>query len=273
MLVGVRVAFWNILHGGGRRVPEIALRLLETGADVVALAEFRPGRGGQLRAVLADHGLTEQMVSVDADAGGRRNGLLLASRVGLADRVVLCAGCLGARVGGELELTVCHVPDGSGGRAQERRRAEGWRAVLDRAGVDQGMHGRCSHLIIGDLNAGKAGVDGPAVGDGPLRRAVSAASGERIGRLKHLGFSACEEEGRAVDAGSELSEIATWRGPMGRGMRLDHAFFRGGDAPCMDARLRVERRVMDASFSDHALLVVDLEPASAGASGVSKGVI
>ncbi|MDX2149022.1 MAG: endonuclease/exonuclease/phosphatase family protein [Planctomycetota bacterium] len=48
---------WNILHGGGGvRVPEIILELIEHNADIVVLTEFRPAAGGRIRAALADHG-------------------------------------------------------------------------------------------------------------------------------------------------------------------------------------------------------------------------
>jgi hypothetical protein len=57
----MRILAWNILHGGsGRRLPEIVLALLGHRPDVVVLSEFRARLGGQIRGILADHGLSHQ---------------------------------------------------------------------------------------------------------------------------------------------------------------------------------------------------------------------
>src|ERR1043166_5834879 len=62
----MRILTWNILHGGGpARLPEIILSLVRHKPDLLVLTEFRAPRGSQIRAVLADHGLSPQLAPPD----------------------------------------------------------------------------------------------------------------------------------------------------------------------------------------------------------------
>ncbi len=236
----MRVVAWNILHGGGRRVAEICLDLAALSPDIVALSEFRSGRGGCLRGALADLGLPHQAtLDSDAESAGpaAANGLLIASRSAL-ETPASQAGFGRIRavrvVSADLTLVAAHMPD----KGQPTARAHAWNSLVDLARTMT-----CEPtLIIGDLNAGRAGVDGA----GLTRR-----DGEPLGRLAALGFDdVFRHLHPKVDA-------ASWWSHGGRGYRLDHAL---ANAPVMPRVRRVEysEGPVRRGSSDHAPLVVEL---------------
>lgn len=236
----MRLLAWNILHGGGAsRLPEIALSLLEQAPDIVVLSEFRPGRGGQLRAVLADHGLASQACS---GSDPSRNSILIASRwpVEVVEHGVdpgkdLSSRWLSVRVRGafELELIGVHIPDDSRPSAKSRL----WQALLDVARPR--ADGRT--IIAGDTNSGRPRVDGDWFG------CVTA-----LGKLATMGY---------VDAWrhqNPQSREDTWSHPFaGRG-RIDGIYLsRTLGAQLRDAALVHEAR--RAGHSDHSMVRVDLD--------------
>jgi len=78
----MRIASWNILDGGGRRVPGIAATLLEEEPDVVVLGEFKANRSGkELRWLLEERGLKHQAT---ASNDSQLKSVLVASRFPIA---------------------------------------------------------------------------------------------------------------------------------------------------------------------------------------------
>lgn len=246
---------WNILHGGGRRLPEIALALLQHRADVIVLSEFRRRLGGQLAGILADHGWTAQAMS---PASSSQNGVMVASRLPLEAREADPPACLRSRwcevtLAGGMALVALHLPEDS--RRDDQRRA--WAYLLERARRLAGAPA----VLVGDFNAGRNGIDGCGRGGG--RFAASA----QMGALWSLGFC---DAWRALHPGERE---ASWEGPRGAsggsgrlrqrraprpsGVRIDHACVSGALRPALlEARFSQDERAL--GLSDHAPLLVTL---------------
>lgn len=248
----VRVLAWNILHGGGpERCPAIALTLIESKADIVILSEFRSSRGGQIRAVLHDHGLIHQRVSFKSD---RLNGLIIASRFALDDAdpsacpvvehhpeynpKVLNSRQLDVTVrinDQSLRITGVHIADDSHPTLKTLQ----WQYLVNLA-----RHCRpVAHMIIGDLNTARRGEDGD-------RRLLCHT---QLGKLASLGY----KDVCAITACGE-SPQATWIDQWGRGSRIDAAWV----SPALASRV-IEAvylpDVMKQGLSDHVAVRVDLE--------------
>lgn len=242
----VRLLTWNIQHGGGaRRTPWIALALVESGADVIVLTEFRPGRGGQIRAALADHGLKYHAITA---GGPTDNCVLIASR----EPLVSAASEPGAPESrrwlevwlseSRLRLAGAHIPPGPGAE-----RTFVWRRLLEAAArwADEPV------ALLGDFNCGRTGADGRWFRHTAL-----------LGRLATLGYTdawrAMWPDERAV----------TWRGPDGAAGRIDHCFLgprlagRLVGAWIDQSRARWDGDAGDFGLSDHAPLLVELAPAA-----------
>lgn len=238
----MRILAWNILHGGGAaRIPEIAVALVDQRPDVVVLTEFRPMRGGQLRAVLADHGLAHQACS-GRDAG--RNAVLIASRWpvapmnhGVAVGADVEARWLGVRLEHSphpIGLLGVHIPDDSRPSAKARV----WQGVLDVAKPRAGA----PMIIAGDTNSGRHKVDEP---------------GNRLGCVTALGKLATMGYVDAWRARHPESPEDTWSHPFAGGGRIDGIYVSRELAPRVtDAQLLHEAR--RAGHSDHSMVRVDL---------------
>lgn len=211
----MRLVCWNILHGGSsRRLPLIALGLAELRPDVVVLTEFHRAKGGSIRAVLADLGLTHQ-----ADSHGHaahpaahptaKNGILIASRWELKD---ICPGpteTLGADAPRWLEACVrpgsgwprglwvggLHIPDDS----RPTARARVWGHVLGRARVWKDADA----VLAGDWNSGRHFVDEPG---------ATFSCTANLGRLWTMGYRDAFESGVGRSGGVRG---ATWIAPAG----------------------------------------------------------
>lgn len=236
----VRLFVWNILHGGGsRRIPHIALAILDARPDVVALSEYRRSMGGQLAGVLADHGLKHQLCT---DPPGRKNGVLLASRSPIEriegpDAPAPIRHKWLAATMPELPLSVllAHLPDDS----NPRHKLLCWNHLLDAARPLAGT----PTAVLGDLNTGRHKLDE----SGSTFRCVA-----QMGKLRTMGF---EDAWRALNPdGREYS----WFSHEGGGFRIDHALL----SPPLRSRLRdarYDQGVREAGLSDHAALLVDLD--------------
>jgi exonuclease III len=237
----MRLVSWNILHGGGpSRLPEIALDLVDLAPDVVVLTEFRPGRGGQLRAILADHGVTHHLCSSNEPS---KNAVLLASRwpllpLPLPDipdhlRPRLLAASL-SHPELPMDLLGLHIPDDS----NPTGKAHVWRAVLDFA------RPRSSHpcIIAGDTNSGRHRTDDPA---SRLKGLTS------LGILATLGFADLWRD-RHPDA-----REASWSSPNHDAARIDAVYAsRPLSGRISRADLLHTPRLL--RHSDHSALVVEL---------------
>lgn len=202
----MRLLTWNILHGGGpRRIPEIALSILGHAPDVVVLTEFRPGRGGQIRGVLSDHGLLHQLASVTPE---RANGLLIASKWPLDVLATappspeLAPKWLAAEVltpSGPVAILGVHIPDDS----RPTAKAVYWRRVVE---VGREWSGRAA-IIAGDLNTGRHRVDeeGSSFGCTTAMGELWTAGFRDVYRERHpegrdTSWTSHEERGFRVDA-------------------------------------------------------------------------
>lgn len=231
---------WNILHGGGaRRLPEIALAVIEHAPDLVILTEFRKRMGGQLAGVLADHGLKHALTTDPAD---NINGVLIAAREPIERRLQEQppAGFghkwLAARLPGRgWDVLGVHIPDDS----RPTEKAVFWQRLVAYAR----SNGERTGLIAGDFNTGRHYADEPGASFGCVTS---------LGQLCTLGyadaFRLVDPEGRDV----------TWKSWLGQGFRIDGVFVSG--------RLRTAvRSVMhsqaerEGRVSDHAPVLVELE--------------
>jgi len=236
----MRLLFWNILHGGGpRRIPEILLTIVESQPDLVVLSEFRTTRGGQLRGVLADHGLVHQVVS---HRPGRANGMLAACRMELAveespkefegrevDLRIKKQG---------LWVTGVHIADD----ALPTLKTSHWNRLIGLARERRADR----HAIIGDLNTARGGDTGS-----------SLLCGQRLGLLATLGYEDAWRVSNPDTTG------ATWVSPFGEGRRIDAAFL----SRPLAAALTQARHLDDAretGHSDHAPVLVVIETSERG---------
>ena len=250
----MRLLTWNILHGGGQRVPEIVLALLDHDADVVALSEYRPSRGGSIRGVLAHHGYAHQLCT---DPPARTNGLLLASRLplgliphpeppkGLTHRFI--AGRLGPP-DSPTNLLIVHIPE----VRRSTKKPAAWRFLLDRA-RELRDH---PTVVLGDLNTGRHRLD---------EQGQTFTCTALLGQLETMGY---------VDAWRLLhpeNKEFTWFSHEGGGFRIDHAHVSEPLLPRLLAA-RYSHTEREGGLSDHSALAVDLiEPVIPTSGGGGAG--
>ena len=251
----MRIVSWNIRAGGGRRVEGIADQIARWAPDVVALSEFRATPpSAELARALAGQGLLHQLSTASAKLP-RANSLLLASRWPLA-RVRL-RGAPGAdsrrwllaRVASPCALTLgaMHVPNRVTGR-----KFPFLDAVLGLVHTWR----RGPALLVGDTNSGLIDLD----------EEVPAFLVEEDGWIRGLEAAGWADAFRLL-RGSERAY--TWYSPNGgNGFRIDQAFVNRALRPLLwDGRhewgrapVCRGRRARRDAISDHAALLVDLDP-------------
>lgn len=252
----MRIVSWNIRAGGGRRVAAMADQISRWAPDVVTLSEFRATPpSAELARALAGQGLGHQLSTASARLP-RANSLLIASRWPLA-RVRLrdapgadSSRWLLARVASPCALTMgaMHVPNRVTGR-----KFPFLDAVLGLVHTWR----RGPALLVGDTNSGLIDLD----------EEVPAFIVEEDGWIRGLEAAGWADAFRLL-RGSERAY--TWYSPNGgNGFRIDQAFVNSALRP----RLRCARHEWGAAdadrsrrqrrdaLSDHAALLVDLEPA------------
>jgi endonuclease/exonuclease/phosphatase family metal-dependent hydrolase len=246
----LRVATWNLLHGGGQqRTPAQAIRIAELAPDVLVLTEFRAARSSQLLAPLADAGLTHVALAPGPE---KSNRVCVLSRWALEDdgearrvvptstsaraRTALGARLLRVRVrapGATLAVLGAHVPDEGDASARDAC----WAGVVAWAR----SHAGGEAILAGDFNTSRPGVDADRPGQTCTRR---------LGELETLGF---RDAWRAARPGERAD---SWVGPRGERQRIDGvwlsaALLRGLQSACYDGVCDGERA------SDHALCWAD----------------
>lgn len=241
--IRLRVACWNLRHGGGNtRTPEQALFLLAQQPDIVLLSEYRESRGDQLRAMLADQGLTHALIP---DAPPARNRVAIVSRWPLLplheaswqERLVC------ARVPAlALDLVSAHVPDESA----ETRRASTWQALagLAKALATPAAHAAPRVLIGADFNTARTGLGASRPGQTCERW---------MGALATAGYRDCVVE-YARGAGQPLAP--SWFGPMGEAHRIDGIWATSSLLALLQSASQDASCVAD-KLSDHALILAD----------------
>lgn len=224
-------------------MPRIALALVEHGADVIVLTEFRTHTGGQIRSILADHGWCHQRCT---NPGKGQNGVLLASRFPVEDaflpvpRTFFSGVCARRWVDVSipsigLDLAGVHVP--CSGR--DSTRAAYLKGLLEAA------RERVSRpfVLLGDFNLGRHRLD---------ETGETFQNTPALGKLATLGY---------IDVWRHLHPEGreySWYSHEANGFRIDHAFVSPVLAGAVEsAWFSHEER--DAGISDHSALVVTLD--------------
>jgi len=248
----LRVFHWNILHGGGaKRMPEILLHLLALKPDLILLSEYRTTVGGQIRGILADHGLEHQQTSLPAQ---HKNGLMWASRFPLArsPQPAPTGHGLSSRwleilvEGHDLQLTGVHIPDDS----KPTARAVCWQAMVASARLNREK----SHIFIGDFNTGRHGLDEEG-------RTFTCTS--QLGAVCTLGYA------DAYRVFAPETREWTWHAPAranvkpsntarSGGFRLDSALVSKPLLPWL-ARADYLHSVRETGVSDHSAMILELD--------------
>src|SRR6266404_3722573 len=84
----MRICSWNIMHGGGTRIPRIVDALIAHDPDVIALSEFRTGPGETICASLAAKGWK---FAASTNPAGNANGVCVISKTRLRRRKLCLA--------------------------------------------------------------------------------------------------------------------------------------------------------------------------------------
>lgn len=240
--VCVRVLLWNLLHGGGKRVPDLVDAALAHQPDVCVLTESRARTNRDVAERFTRAGLEHHAAS---QTPPRKNGVLVVSRSRLAVRPSPDGEPYAQRwvevdlPDNGLELVACHVPPKISIGVEQK--AAFWSTLLEYAAAAL----KRSAMIIGDLNTGAPYRD--------EHRATLYCSDQFV-QLEELGWIDAWRRFHGADA-KEWS----WVYPRRRtyGYRLDHAFC----TPPLANRLtscrysHVERR---PGLSDHSILLVEL---------------
>ena len=145
----MKIISWNILHGGGKRAPDILKAIAKEKPDIVTLQEFRHGSSKDiLLNGLNDLGLNEQFVPETTNA--RDNTLIIASSYHFQAQLFPKDVGIPARAIraffpdlNELNLIAAHLP-------QKKKQPPYLHALID---LDKTFLTENS-MIIGDLNCG-----------------------------------------------------------------------------------------------------------------------
>lgn len=268
----MRLLAWNIQHGGGpSRLPRIALALLEAKADLVALCEYRARRGGQLRALLCDHGLSHQITS---DAGPTDNSVLLASRHPIDRGPDLEVGphirrrwatAIVETPHAPLAVAMVHVPDDT----RPSDKAAFWQGLCAYARA----HEAAAAVILGDFNTARRE---------DIRSGFRTRCDAMIGQLAAFGYGDAYSIANAPTNDADgrtrpMPRPISWKGPMNQASRIDAAYVsrslrdrvrtcsyhgldeRPAEISGLEAGFPQETPASDDSHpSDHAMLLVEV---------------
>lgn len=243
----LRIAAWNLLHGGGRRIPRLVEALLAHAPDVCVLAESRVERAEEVLELLAAGGLGHTAVT---DSPPRKNGILVASRRPF-ERAASPSGPGYAQrwltldlPEAELRLAAVHVPPKVSIGVDAK--AAFWDTLLSFARAERERPA----LIVGDLNTGAPFRD---------EHRATLYCADKFLELEPLGW---------VDAWRRFhgptKKEWTWASPRrpSYGFRLDHAFASPPLAPrLVECRYSHAERI--AGLSDHSVLIVEVAPTRA----------
>lgn len=241
----MRIATWNILHGGGRhRLPALLMALVDLRADVVVVTEARRRFAGQLAAGLADAGLGHALLPEAPDGV---NAVLVVSREPVRRcEVAGVPECLRhrwacAELACGIGLIAAHLPEVS----RRREHLESWRALVREARARRER----PTVIAGDLNTWRERGVGADSRSGPPAK--------NLGKLASLGYA------DAWQAAGDGVAGATWMDPRGRAFRLDYVLVSGPLRGRIGAVETVDS-CRARGLSDHAAVALDLVPERVG---------
>jgi exodeoxyribonuclease-3 len=237
-----RLVLWNLLHGGGKRVPALVDAAMAYRPDICVLTESRLTTNDQITTLGANLGLTHHLASTTPP---RKNGVLIMSRTTLC-RHAPPVGALYQQRWIEATLPeqgfhviACHVPPKISIGVNQKTAF--WSVLLRRA--ERLLHEPA--MIVGDLNTGAHYRD---------EHRATLYCADQFERLGALGW---------IDAWREFHgpnrKEWSWVYPRRRtyGYRLDHAFC----TPPLAKRLvgcRYSHDERESGLSDHSLMIVDL---------------
>ncbi len=250
----MRIIFWNIRAGGGRRADGIFSQLLTWRPDIIGLSEFRGTPSSQkLAADLHQDGYAHQLSTINPQSKAK-NALLLASRWPLRPLQLkntpqnrerwLLASIQAPR---PFTLGLMHVPN----YTHPELKYPYLDAVLKM--IDQWDSGPA--ILGGDTNCGKRGIDEEKATSPPIFKREHAWLEEMEKRQWVDGFRHLHGNRREF----------TWYSHRNNGFRLDYAFLnpefrsalKGARHEWGDDPQQPERR---EALSDHAALIIDLDP-------------
>jgi exodeoxyribonuclease III len=244
----VRVVFWNIRAGGGRRAVWIADQIAAWAPDVLGLCEFRGTEASQqLAQTLAAQGLSFQQQSTDPQ-NLAVNACLLASRtplkpISLRRNPPERARWIMARIEHGPAVGILHAPN-----FVTKRKRPFFNSVSDFAG--RWRDGPA--LFGGDTNCGVPPIDGNP-------NAFHDWEVEWIPELARIGWADIYRHQ------NPSTRWPTWYSPnAGNGYRLDQAFVNRSLLPAMRPAHHAWGTHPDAprtrhALSDHAALIVDFD--------------
>ncbi len=235
----MKILSWNILHGGGKRAPDILDVIEKEQPDIVTLQEFRHGSSKEvLLEGLAKMGLDEQFVPETNSA--RDNSLIIASQYSFQATIFSRGGDIPARAIqaffpdlAELNLIAVHLP-------QKKKQPPYLHALLD---LDK-RHLQENSLIIGDFNCGIPFEDS------------ETKSFEHSYLFQQLLQKGWVDAWRSRNKNKrEFTWIST---KQKNGFRYDHALA----SPSFDREIkavRYDHEVRLKGVSDHSLMIVESE--------------
>ena len=243
----MRLVSWNILHGGGKRAPQIIDQLERWNPDIVGLTEFCGTQPSQeIASALTELGLVHQESTVSPDSP-KRNSLLLASRWPLEahepqdipdPRSWLHVSVESAN---PLSLVLFCVPN----RDKNGTSYQFHDAVVDLLRPLAGTR----TLAFGDTNTGVPGIDEEA-------RFFNEREGKWFKTLADTGWTDLWR-----DRNPDAREFTWYNHASGAGFRLDQLFSTGmTDQIVRDVRYDWGTPPVGKlrGPSDHAAIVIDL---------------
>lgn len=233
----MNVVAWNIRWGGGERSSDIAAVLIERHPDVIVLSEYQPAASAPLVEALRGAGWPHGVFSTPPLKYG---GVAVLAKTPLTEQPA--GGPMRAFHFRYLSVTVpAHDLDLRAVYAPLHHDpyADFWNAMLAdlRASVQRPV------LMIGDLNAGKSGIDSPS---------PDVFCSDFFTQLPGCGY---RDLWRGLNG--HAAREHTWQGRVNP-YRLDHAF--GSSA--LAGRVRAcayDHTVRERGVSDHSLLWLEID--------------
>lgn len=262
--MSLRIATWNI-NSVGARLPRLLAWLESSGTDVVCLQETKCAADAFPTAELRELGYETAL-----NATGRWNGVALLSRVGLEDVVVGLPGGPGypedeaepravSATCGPVRVWSVYVPNGREVEHEHYAYKLSWLEALA-AAVAEDARGERPFAVLGDYNVAPTDEDvwDPSLFAGMTH--VTPAERAALARLRETGLGDVVPRPLKYDRPYTYWDYRRLAFPKNNGMRIDLVY---GNEPfakaVKDAYVdREERKGKGAS--DHAPVVVDLEP-------------
>jgi exodeoxyribonuclease III len=249
----LRVVSWNLLHGGGARIPALVGALLAHEPDLCVLAEARSSRLGEVLEPLSEAGFLHHAATV---MPARKNGVVVVSRSPITVHPpppgeMYARRWVDIETSGGIRVVACHVPPKISIGVEQKLAF--WQTLLGFAG----SHLDEPAMIVGDLNTGAPYVD---------EHRATLYCAEQFAELDELGW---------VDAwrrfhGPSRKEWS-WGSPTrpAYGYRLDHVFC----TPVLAERLegcRYSHEERHRRLSDHSIMITDVSGCADSPSRVSR---